>query len=203
MVVRKYRLPVASVALLALLLQVLYGTAVALLPWLITALLLWLFRDPPLRARSHPMALVSPVRGTVRAAGPGEDPYEADRSGHLVQIDADWRGPYLVRCPIEGSVVEQWSEWRDPVTGSRHRGRALRIRTDEGDEVLLALAGRLTVDLGRYLGIGDRVGHAKAIGLMPFGGRAALHFTGHGRILATPGQRVLAGVDPVAELIHD
>jgi hypothetical protein len=139
----------------------------------------------------------------VRAAGPGEDPCEPDRAGHLVHIEADWRGPYLVRSPTEGAVVAQWNEWREPQSSKPRRGCALRIRTDEGDEVLLALDGRLWIGLARGLGIGDRVGHARTIGLMPFGGRVALHFTGHGRVLAEVGQQVSAGVDAVAELIHD
>ena len=202
MIVREYRLPVASVALLALAVHVTLGTAPALLPWAVTGLLLCLFRDPPFHGSSHPLALVSPVRGTVREAGPAEDPYEGVAC-HAVQVDADWRGPYLVRSPIEGAVVAQWGEWREPGAQIRRRGGALRIRTDEGDEVLLALAGRVTVRLVGNLGIGDRVGHAKVIGLMPFGGRAALYFSGHGRVLASAGQPVSAGVDPLAELLHD
>lgn len=202
MVVREYRLPVASVALLALVVHASLGTTAALLPWALTGLLLWLFRDPPFRGSTHPLALVSPVRGTVREAGPADDPYEGG-AGHAVLVEADWRGPYLVRSPIEGVVVAQWGEWREPGVQLRRRGGALRIRTDEGDEVLLALAGSLTVRLVGNLAIGDRVGHAKVVGLMPFGGRAAIYFSGHGRVLASPGQPVSAGIDPLAELLHD
>ncbi len=195
-------MPVAIVALLALALHVALGVTAALLPWALVGLLLWLFRDPPFSGSSHPLALVSPVRGTVHSAGPATDPYEGG-AGHMVQVDADWRGPYLVRCPIEGALVAQWGEWREPGSPTRRRGGALRIRTDEGDEVTLALSGRVTVSLTGNLGIGDRVGHAKVIGLMPFGGRAAVYFSGHGRVLASAGLPVSAGVETLAELLHD
>ena len=100
MVVRKYRLPVASVALLALLLQVFHGTAVALLAWVITALLLWLFRDPPLRARSHPMALVSPVRGTVRLTEEVWTDVAAFESGNRTEISVCEHGDAPPQCTL-------------------------------------------------------------------------------------------------------
>jgi phosphatidylserine decarboxylase len=118
-------------------------------------------------------------------------------------VDIWLPGPYLLRSPIEGSVVDRWDRWHDPAGRARRPGRAICIRTDEGDEVLLAYAPRLPVPLRLRAAVGERVGHGQPLGLLPFGGRAAVLFSGHGRALVAPGDRVVAGVDPVAELLHD
>jgi hypothetical protein len=100
-------------------------------------------------------------------------------------------------------VVEQWNEWRDPETSALRIGRAVCIRTDEDDEILFAFSSCFPLRLRLRAALGERIGQGQVFGLLPFGGRVAVLFSGHGRILATPGQSVTAGIDPVAELLHD
>ena len=178
------------------------GMLLALPAWVIVVLLVWLFRNPPRRCSARPLGLISPVDGTVATAGQTTDPYR-QRTGLGITLRGSLLGPYLLRSPIEGSVVEQWNEWRDPETSALRIGRAVCIRTDEDDEILFAFSSRFPLGLRLRAALGERIGQGQVFGLLPFGGRVAVYFTGHGRVLATPGQSVTAGVDPVAELLHD
>jgi hypothetical protein len=170
--------------------------------WIVALLLLWLFRDPPRHWNGRPLSLVSPVDGTVTAVDAVTDPYRM-QAGHAVLLRGGWLGPYLLRSPIEGRVETVWPEWRDPRTAVRRTGHAVSIRTDEGDEVVLAFASRLPWPLMLRAAQGERIGHGHVFGLLPFGGLAAVLFADHGRALVAPGQRVAAGIDPVATLLHD
>ncbi len=201
MIVREGRPLVGALACLALLLQLVPGGSVAIVGWGAVVAVAWLLRDPRRRVNAHALGLVSPVDGTVVAAGATFDPYR-ETEAHEVRLRGGWLGPFVLRSPIEGQVVAQWGEWRDPDTG-RRSGGAISIRTDEHDEVVLAFSARLSLPRAFRAVIGERVGQGQRFGLLPFGGAARVLFSGHGRLQAQPGQRVLAGVDQVAELLHD
>lgn len=182
--------------------HVVLGMLPALPVWFIVLLLVWLFRNPPRRCSARPLGLISPVDGVVATAGQATDPYR-NLSGLGVTLRGGLLGPYLLRSPIEGRVVEQWNEWRDPETSALRIGRAVCIRTDEDDEILFAFSSRFPLRHRLRAALGERIGQGQVFGLLPFGGRAAVYFTGHGRVLAAPGQSVTAGVDQIAELLHD
>jgi hypothetical protein len=201
-ILRESRTLVAAAIAVAAAVHIFAGALPALPFWAITLTLVWLFRDPPRHWNGRPLSLVSPVDGAVVAVAALTDPYLM-QPGHAVVLRGGWLGPYLLRSPIEGRVETAWSEWRDPQTAARRAGHAVSIRTDEGDEVVLAFASRLPWPLMLRTSQGERIGHGHVFGLLPFGGLAAVMFAGHGRVLVAPGQRVAAGLDPVATLLHD
>jgi len=201
-ILRESRPLVAAASAVAAAVHLFAGALPALPFWAVTLLLLWLFRDPPRHWNGRPLSLVSPVDGTVTAVDAVTDPYRM-QAGHAVVLHGSWFGPYLLRSPIEGRVETVWPEWRDPRTAARRSGHAVSIRTDEGDEVVLAFASRLPWPLMLRATQGERIGHGHVFGLLPFGGLAAVLFAGHGRALVAPGQQVAAGIDPVATLLHD
>lgn len=202
MILRESRPLVAAAIAVAVAVNIFAGALPALPFWAVTLTLLWLFRDPPRHWNGRPLSLVSPVDGTVATVDAVTDPYRM-QAGHAVVLNGGWFGPYLLRSPIEGQVETVWPEWRDPHTAARRTGHAVSIRTDEGDEVVLAFASRLPWPLMLRASQGERIGHGHVFGLLPFGGLAAVLFAGHGRVLVAPGQRVAAGIDPVATLLHD
>ena len=202
MIIRETRLLVSVAVIVAVAVHAASGMLLALPAWLIVVLLVWLFRNPSRHSNARPLGLISPVDGTVVTVGPVTDPYRK-RAGHGVTLRGNLLGPYLLRSPIEGSVVEQWNEWRDPETSALRIGRAVCIRTDEDDEILFAFSSRFPLRHRLRAALGERIGQGQTFGLLPFGGRVAVFFASHGRILATPGQSVTAGVDLVAELLHD
>ena len=203
MIVHEARPALVAVAALAVGVHAAAGGGAALLAWGLLLLLGWLFREPVYRpGDTHPLGLLSPADGVVASAGPCTDPYRG-LAALAVEVRVGWRGPYRLRCPIEGRVVEQWRDWRDPADGRLRSGGAVCLRTDEGDEVTLAFSARLPLLRRVHAAVGDRIGHGHALSLLPFGGRTAVLFSGHGRVLAEPGQAVRAGHDGVAELLHD
>ena len=203
MIVHEARPALVAVAALAVGVHAGVGGAAAVLAWGLLVLLGWLFREPRHEhGEAHPLNLLSPADGVVAGAGPATDPYRKQPALAVV-VRVGWRGPYRLRCPIEGQVVEQWGGWRDPQGGRARSGGAVCLRTDEGDEVVLAFSARLPLLRRVHAAVGDRIGHGHALSLLPFGGRTAVLFAGHGRVLVAPGQPVIAGRDSVAQLLHD
>ncbi|HEY5790939.1 MAG TPA: hypothetical protein VIX81_09960 [Gammaproteobacteria bacterium] len=200
MLAREYRVGTAAAALLALVVQFGAGSAAAAPLWLLAVAIAWLFRETPRSHPGHPLAVVSPVDGHVVAAGNEDDPYR-QRPAHGIQLRLGWRGAFTVRSPIEGRLVEVWESARGADEG--RRGHACCIRTDEGDEVVLVLLPRLPWALRLRVAVGERIGHGWPYGSMPLGGGARVLVGSRSRTTCAEGERVLAGISVVAELLHD
>ncbi|MDX1593888.1 MAG: hypothetical protein R3298_06545, partial [Gammaproteobacteria bacterium] len=142
MIVREARRWLVAAAAVAAAIHVTAGHLAGVAAWGIVASLSWLFRDPPRRGNVHPLTLFSPVNGTVLEAGERNDPYRCQEALG-VSLRGSWSGPYLLRSPIEGQIVATWDGWRVSAPGRERVGRALCIRTDEDDEVVLAYAPRV------------------------------------------------------------
>jgi hypothetical protein len=80
---------------------------------------------------------------------------------------------------------------------------ALWLRTDEDDAVVMIIEPRLPWALKRRLAPGERLGHGRPYGTMPFGGIVRILVGEHARTVIEPGERVQAGLSVVAELLHD
>ncbi len=84
--------------------------------WLLLAILFYLFRDPTPTPPSLPLAIVSPIHGTVIRHGSLHDPW-LKRPAEALVIRT---GPLDVRsiyAPIEGKIMEQWRHVPDAQAG--------------------------------------------------------------------------------------
>ena len=172
------------------------------LPTLAPALLLlWLFlvfRDPDRDIPAVPLGVVSPVDGrvvTVESVDKGVLQGEA----HRVLIRVSSLGTYTARCPVEGKIMDLNALAADRVVD--YRTNALWVQTDEGDDVVLqfrgyrfGLAPRSLVRFGERLGQGQRCAYLR---LTRF---AEVHLPIESRIVAQPGQEVVAGADLIAKV---
>ena len=173
----------------------------ALPAWLVVLLLAWLYRDPVRSIPSRPLAIVSPVDGTVLGVEQDTDPF-LKRDAQHVQIKMSALGAYSLRSVTEGKVIQQWH--------GKHGGliekgaMAAWIQTDEGDDLVIVFHAAYFAHLIRCeVSAGERIGQGQRCGHLLFGSTIELYLPIQARIEVKAGQDVLAGSDVIAELIHD
>ena len=192
---------VLAAGLAAFLVQYYAGPRWAVPLWVAAVFLAYLFREPERFVPGGALAVLSPADGVVTAVAQTRDPY-LDRDATLIKVGMNRLGAYAMRSPVEGTVMQHWGE---PVTGksSPADGHGIWLRTDEGDNVVLALdSGRRLLRARCAAQLGERIGQGHRCGFVPFGSRVAVFLPVNTRMDVMPGQRVKAGVDTLARLVH-
>jgi phosphatidylserine decarboxylase len=212
------RLIVALAVVAAFVVAVVAGAAWSIPLWLLALGLLYALRDPVRVTPSVPMAVVSPVDGRIISVGATTD-YYVQRQAYRIRMRMSRRGAYVIRSPMEGKVVEQWftaqtgagaKEAAHPAdqgkSGSKQapRCRCAWIRTDEDDDITLAIYPRCLFCSPHFdFAAGGRVGHGQRCGFLLGGGVIVDVFVpATSRLDCSAGDRVMAGSDIIATLIH-
>ncbi len=192
-----------GVAALAVAVHHFAGLAWAVPLWLGVPALLFVFRDPERPIPALPLAVLSPVDGRVAAVGKGVDPY-LGRDAVSIGIEMNRLGVYSTRSPVEGKVVQRWYTARaEAGVGSGRPRYGVQVRTDEGDDVVLAMVGGSRLRRPRcYVQHGERIGHGQRCGHILFGSRVEVYLPVNSRVDVRAGDRVMAGVSVLATLIH-
>lgn len=155
------------------------------------------FRDAPRNVPAEPLSVISPVDGVVVHRREGYDPY-LDREAIKLVIRLDWFGAYLLRSPAEGCVLELPGE-----AVLEQGGVASWIRTDEGDDLVLAIRrGTLFGQQPCRNGYGERVGQGRCCGYRRLARRAELYLPVNSRVEVGLGDRVRGGASVLAKLVH-
>jgi phosphatidylserine decarboxylase len=187
-------------------------------PLIVLALLiLFMYREPVCRVPPSPLAVVSPVYGRVTLTEPARDPY-LNRPAVRIGMDMAALGPFVLRSPIEGRVVQQWYlpegneqvavETGDGGTLTRthpdQRGRyAVLIRTDERDDVVMVICGTFIMQRLRHaMQAGQRLGQGQRCGRVWFAAAAELYLPAGSRVTAARGDALKAGSAIIATLVH-
>jgi phosphatidylserine decarboxylase len=188
------------------------------LPLILIALIFYyLFREPACRVPPSPLGIVSPVDGQITAIEEVNDPY-LGRQAVKLSIRMHIMGPFVLRSPTEGRVMQQWylpegldphllanmnvsAVQRDPAA---QQGRfAMWVQTDEEDDVVIVLRG---VFISRRLRctaqVGERIGQGQRCGLVQFTAAAEVYVPAGSRVEKTRGDAVQAGSAIIATLIH-
>ncbi len=154
-------------------------------------------RDTPRSIPAEPLAVVAPVDGRVIEAGRANDPF-LNRPALRVSIRVNWWSTYLLRSPVEGTVLELAGE-----VVARQRAVASWIRTDEGEELVMAVVrGSMFGSRpcrGEY---GERVGQGRCCGTRRLCRRVDLYLPVGTRADVRVGSRVRAGASVLAKLVH-
>jgi phosphatidylserine decarboxylase len=175
------------------------GWIVALLPAAILVFLVFLFQDPRRSISSHPLAVVSPVDGTVIDVGTVDE--SIDRSAHKITIRINAFGTYTARSPIEGKLLDFHSEAGNNRSDTHVPG--LWIRTDEGDDVVLQFHGyRFGLVPKAFSRYGERVGQGQRCAYLRLARIAEVFVPGNSRVSIRPGAEVVAGRDVLGTLPH-
>lgn len=169
------------------------------LPFLICLLLfLFFFRDPHREPEpgSSPGAALSPADGRVIEAVNNE-------WGARVSIYLRLTDVHVIRmplaCRIDGISKKEGTHHAAGSTGTSSNARlVLDCRTEWGDMKVSLVTGLLARRIISYLSREGEVGCGDRIGLIRFGSRTEVEFPPGYTITVEKGERVLAGVTPVA-----
>ncbi|MDT0634148.1 hypothetical protein [Spectribacter hydrogenoxidans] len=174
-----------------------FGHWLAALPLVVVVLLLLaFFHDPRRRIPSEPLAVIAPVDGRVVHRRECYDPF-LDREAIRVSLDASLLGAYLLRSPVEGTVLEL------PAAGeSEFAGTVSWLRTDEGDDIVLAASGWMFGGRPCQVRYGDRLGQGRVCGARRLARRVYIFLPAHSRVEVAVGDRVRAGSDKLATLVR-
>ena len=163
---------------------------------------LFLLRDPGQKIASSPLAIVSPVFGKIISVDDDvEDPW-VSRRAKQIRIKIRLLDIYSIRSPIEGKIVNQWT--RRPDGENNGRRFAFRVRSDEGDEIVVVTSlNFLTAFFFKfYVHSGERLGHGQRCGYLYFGGMVDVLVPKNSSIRVESGTRVNSGSDVIAQLVH-
>jgi phosphatidylserine decarboxylase len=178
----------------------LVGPAYAIIPALLIAWMLLLFRDPRRVVPAIPLGVVSPVDGTVIEVGL-TDKGALNGEAHKIFVQIDSFGTYTARSPVEGKIMD----FRGAASGAAAAvaGSGLWVQTDEKDDVVLQFHGnRLGLAPLAFLGYGERVGQGQRCAYLRMARVAEIQLPINSRPLVEKGQKVSAGVDVLAKLPH-
>ncbi|NOX42522.1 MAG: hypothetical protein GXP19_02130 [Gammaproteobacteria bacterium] len=184
--------------------------------------LFFLFRDPPRKIPAVALGLVSPVDGTVVAVEEVQDVF-LDRQAIRLSLKMNWYGIYIIRSPMEGKVVKQWFNGNPKEVGNSADKiqsksaptsvptlaptlaptSAQWIQSDEGDDVIVSMTNdKITRRPGCLTQSGERIGQGQRCGFIHFGAAIELFIPLNSRLEVKKGDKVLAGSDIVATLVH-
>jgi phosphatidylserine decarboxylase len=166
--------------------------------WALVIVLLFLFRDPARTVPAAPLAVVSPADGRVTLVETCNDPY-LDRDARRITIRMHPYGVYSTRSPAEGKMLEPKRDSSGP-TGLPH---GVCLQTDEGDDLVIVMnRGPLRNPPRCYVRFGERVGQGQRCGFITLGSTVDIYLPLNSRIKVQEGERVHAGADVIAQLVH-
>ncbi len=202
------RVPLGAGIAAAVFAQLYFGFLPAVPLWSVALLVAYLYHEPPRLVPPLPLAVVSPVDGTVLSLRQSDDPW-LERQVLRIGIRPARLGISPLRSPTEGKVM-----------GYRHGGNsqagdayvtprgtavshALWIRTDENDDVVFVVSSRVRLHRLRfYLSVGERVGQGQRCGFVHFGSRVDVLLPAGSRREVEPGQTIVGGSGVLGRLLH-
>ena len=155
------------------------------------------FHDTPRDVAAEPLAVIAPVDGTVIHRRECHDPY-LDREAIRLSLRVSFFGVYLLRSPVEGTVVELLDEIVE------RQGRAVsQIRTDEGDNLIIAVTrGTLLGERPCRNSFGERVGQGRCCGVRRLARQIDIYLPLSSRLEVELHDTVRAGSCVLAKLVH-
>lgn len=163
-------------------------------------LLVLFFRDPLRVIPSAPLAVLSPVDGTVVSVE-YTDRGCLDREATIIAIRVDNFGAYSARSPVEGKVLSLRDNYR---AGSRLLGvSGLWVHTDEQDDIVVLMDSPRWVRPVSFIGYGERVGQGRRFAFVRATHSVRVFIPITCRVEVAMGDYVRAGMDALAMLVHD
>ena len=176
--------------------------------WILSLLLLIMFRDPERQVPASPLGIVSPADGKVIKTETVNDPF-LNRTAVRVSIQMNIFSVYSIHSPMEGKLMEQWCRVGQQEagqltgTGNDRAVYAQWIQSDEGDDlVMLTQAGSFGNRPRCYAQSGERIGQGQRCGFIQFGSVIDVLLPETSRLDVVEGDRVRAGSDIIAHLVH-
>lgn len=182
---------------LALVLQAVLNWWAALPVLLLLVPAVLFFRDRPCYVAAEPLAVIAPADGVISHRRECYDPF-VDREAIRITIRMDWFGAYYFRSPVEGTSLEL-----DGEAVESFRGAVSWLRTDDGDDIVLAASGGPMLGArpchGNY---GERIGQGRCCGMRRLARQIDIYVPVRSRVMVDLNTRVQAGTGVLAKLVH-
>ncbi len=198
---------IAAAAFATLILALLHLTALALAALLSTVAIALFFRDPDRVTPTLEGALVSPADGRViRVETVSCDPFS---QGERIKISIFMSvfNVHVNRVPFSGTVTDVHylpgtfvPADRDAAT-ERNEQNAIRLQGSSGETICwVQVAGLIARRIICHIQAGDTVRRGQRFGMICFGSRLDLYLPPRTPVEVKPGDRVRAGITPLAHL---
>ena len=202
----RFGAPWIMLAVLLMPVMLMWQGAWAMLPFLLTTLLLMVYYyDPDRELPSHPLGIMSPVDGTIIRMDFFHDPF-LHRAARRIRIRSGLIRVYHGRSPTEGKLMEYWpqADRENRQYAERTIRAAWWIQTDEQDDVTMIVLGKLAwVRPQCHIRPGERIGQGARCGQFPAGSEIDILIDEKSYLNVQQGQTVKAGVDTLASFNHD
>jgi len=176
---------------------------------LLTAAMIYFFRDPERVVSDRPGMLVSPADGLVALVDLASPPAELEMGSAArprVSIFLSVLDVHVVRSPAEGQVGKHayvpgsFRNAMDTEASEANERQLLRIDTPDGDSAGLAMiAGLIARRIVCDVSADDGVARGGRIGIIRFGSRVDIYCPEDMVPLVGEGQRMVGGETPIAE----
>jgi phosphatidylserine decarboxylase len=181
---------------LAVVALVLHWNWLAVIFFVLTAFVLYFFRDPQRTPPADADAIVSPADGRVMEI---VDEEFAGKPGKRLSIFLSIFDVHVNRSPVAGRV--SGIEYRTGKFYAAMRGRAsaeneqnvIQVVSERGEIVFKQIAGWLARRILCWKAVGDGVTRGERIGMIRFGSRVDVWFPPNVEITARSGQHVAGG----------
>lgn len=191
---------------LALGAHLVFGFWLALPLWIIAALVVQFFRDPPRQIPRGDRLVVSPAHGKIVSIAPDRDPFSGEAATRI-SIFMNIFSVHSNRIPIAGEIIERqhirgrfFNAALDKASLENERC-GIRIRTDDNKSVTcVQIAGWVARRILTYVDPGDRVKTGERYGFIRFGSRVDVFLPPDATVVGKLGKWVLSGSDIIAEL---
>ncbi|MDH3771083.1 MAG: phosphatidylserine decarboxylase [Nitrospirota bacterium] len=195
-----------------LILALLLGLLAWPLLWLgllVTAWMVYFFRDPPRVTPEGEELVVSPADGVVQAITPRRPPPElelGEAPRTCVSVFLNIFDVHVNRAPIGGRIVKrayhpgQFLNAADDKASDVNERQSWRIETAQGDVLgLVQIAGLVARRIVGFLEENDVVRAGDRVGLIRFGSRCDVYLPDGMVPLVAVGQRAIAGETVLAD----
>ena len=175
--------------------RLLFGTALGCLLF---------FRDPPRRVSPDPDVLYAPADGVVVGVDTAPEKWLGGEEALRISTFLALHDVHVNRSPAAGRIVEAEETpggYAPAFLGKAKGNHRKRLAIEDGRRrfVVVQIAGMVARRISSWAWLGDRVGAGERIALIHFGSRAEVLVPAtEARALAQVGQRVRAGVTPLA-----
>ena len=167
--------------------------------------ILMFFRDPERPLDPDPDVVYAAADGFVTDVEEAHEAWIPGGDALRISTFLSIHNVHVNRSPVEGSVtkMEEIAGKFVPafLGGSKDQNHQNRIAIDgpKGRAVVVQIAGMVARKISRWIEAGERIAAGQRIGLIHFGSRTdVLLPTGSADPLVRPGDRVRAGVTPLA-----
>ncbi len=170
--------------------------ALAGIPLLLAAFFLWFFRDPERSIPAVQGAIVSPADGKVTDISAIQQDGETRTR---ISIFLNVFDVHVNRSPVSGIIEEvryQKGKFRNAMaddSAESNEQNVVTIRGDAGTVVMKQIAGLLARRIVFSKKVGDRLERGERVGLIKFGSRTDVIFTGSADMKVRTGDRVKGG----------